>query len=226
MPGVAGGRLFESDLDDVDLRHFHIPVGTDVFKDEAKVGCCRGRERGGGDRFGIYIGLAATNEGEGECLDLWGEADVIAEEDLDGDPSDGAAADIGDVAIDIGGLAAGETGGLAHLLIRKRERGGVGVERQRLIERLLAMTAGEEDECCEQEQSDATGDEQRGEVAIFFFACGVGIAERWGDWTGAIGVRELAHTRRFYTAAFFGASQRMERKPHPLKVSFIDSKVG
>ena len=39
---------------------------------------------------------------------------VVAEEHLDGDAGEGLAAVVGDVAVEIGNLAAGKIGGLAH----------------------------------------------------------------------------------------------------------------
>jgi len=105
-----------------------VPVGRDLIEDEAEVGVGAGGEGRGGDGFGIDIGLAAADEVEGEGFVLGDFLVEVVKEDLYGDGGDGAVAEVGDGAVDVGDLAAGEVCRLAHDDVGEGEGGGVGVE--------------------------------------------------------------------------------------------------
>jgi len=88
-----------------------------------------GGEWGGGKRLRIDIRVAGADEVERHRFVLGDSVGVAVKEHLDGDGGDGARAAIGDDAVEVGDLASGEVGGLAHGDLAEFEAGGVGVER-------------------------------------------------------------------------------------------------
>ena len=84
------------------------------------------------------------------------------EGDLDGDGGDGLLAAVGDLAVDVGGLGAGDAPGLAHLEIGDGEAGGVGVGRGEpgtaRVGRFMRWLT-EDEENADNDQDDDEGDD-------------------------------------------------------------------
>jgi hypothetical protein len=114
-------------MHNIDFGHLLVPVVRDGFEDEPELDVVAGFDGGGADGFGVDVGLAGADEREREAFDLWGEADIVAEDDLESGSGEGGGADILDVAVEEGGFASGEAGGLAHGEFGEDERLRVAV---------------------------------------------------------------------------------------------------
>ena len=101
--------------DDTDLRKLQIPVRGDSVEDQTEVPGLAWLNGSRGDWLGIHIGLPGTDEAKGKRHPLGELANIAMETDLDGNRGERLIPGVGELAVDVGDLSPGKTGGFTHL---------------------------------------------------------------------------------------------------------------